>query len=454
MVAWPRTIKKNPETRSAIYDGPVVKLIATTEKAFEPFQPIIVDKYGDMLVEATDFLRVKRSKSKRNSVESTYQYARVLADLLFVFDSAGGGAGVPYWNIKDDLLLRLRTVFTGPKFFKGKATGNRGITGAVWNAHLSLLLQFLLHCERRGWTKGLIGVRSETQSFQVNLDRADPFPVMQELELAVDEPDEVVIPDDDAVVAAQVAMEEIVVDPLIQRRNRGIVAVMDEGLRRKEAVNLPVSAIPSGEKLKALRAKAQETGRLEAVPIRVHSAKTDQERMVMFPLIKVERLREFIDYDRPKFKPAKGETAVFLSRRNGKRLVPQTITNLYGKARSQALVTAKAEGADELHLDDIRRFHGHVLRHRRVTDGLADRLEGGLDPVDAMTDVMASAGMSFQTMLGYLHPSQQRRKSVLIKRGLINQLREDDVLRSLAIWDKARLDALTGRKPRRGRRRR
>lgn len=52
---------------------------------------------------------------------------------------------------------------------------------------------------------------------------------MQELELAVDEPDEVVIPDDDAVVAAQVAMEEIVVDPLIQRRNRGIVAVMDEG---------------------------------------------------------------------------------------------------------------------------------------------------------------------------------------------------------------------------------
>lgn len=93
VVAWPRTIKKNPETRSAIYDGPVVKLIATTEKAFEPFQPIIVDKYGDMLVEATDFLRVKRSKSKRNSVESTYQYARVLADLLFVFDSAGGGWG-------------------------------------------------------------------------------------------------------------------------------------------------------------------------------------------------------------------------------------------------------------------------------------------------------------------------------------------------------------------------
>ncbi|CDZ31153.1 Hypothetical protein, partial CDS, partial [Neorhizobium galegae bv. officinalis] len=221
-----------------------------------------------------------------------------------------------------------------------------------------------------------------------------------------------------------------------------------------EAANLPVTAIPSAALLRSLRAKAQATGTLKAVPIKVHGAKTDQERMVPFPLALVEKLRDFIDHDRKKFKLVKSEAAIFVSFTTGKRLNSQSITNIFTKARRRALANALAEGAGEERLADIRRFHGHVLRHRRVTDGLADALEAGIDPVHAMQDTMKSAGMSFQTMLGYLHLSQERRRSVLAKRGKINQVRDDEVIKRLAALDLVRMDALSPRKSRRKRRRR
>ncbi|MGO8047213.1 hypothetical protein ACC713_30405 [Rhizobium johnstonii] len=451
-LGWPSGVKKLAGKRPEIYDGPVVRLVKATEEPFAPYQPVILDRYGDMLIEPTDFLRVKRLQSRRKSWETAHQYARILVDILFILETADGGLGIPYWRINDHILQRLRSVLTGPKSIKGRETGNRGIKNATWNTRLSLLLQFLLLCERRGWAKALIGVPDDTRAFQVNLIQADPYPT-HELELQEFEPDEVVIPHDDAVEAVEVGLAETVNNPLIAGRNRLIFAVMDENLRRKEAASLPISAIPSRSHLQSLRANAQTTGVLKAVPIRVHGAKTDQERMVPFPLLLVEKLRDFIDYDRPKFRPKKGEKAVFLSFTDGKRLNPQSITNMLGRARQRALMNAAAEGADDIHLADIRRFHGHVLRHRRITDGLAGSLEAGLDPVHAMTDTMASAGMSFQTMLGYLHLSQERRKSVLIKRGTLNQAREDQVMKSLASLQISQLDALTPRKSRRRRRR-
>jgi hypothetical protein len=451
-LGWPSVIKKPPTKRPEIYDGPVVKLVKATEGPLAPCQPVILDRYGDMLIEPTDFLRVKRLLSRRKSWETAYQYARILVDILFILESADCGVGIPYWRINDDILQRLRSVLTGPKLIKGKDTGNRGIKNATWNTRLSLLLQFLLFCERRGWAKALIGVPSDNRAYQVNLLQADPYPT-HELWLQEFEPDEVVIPQDDSVEAVEIGLAETVTTLLVVRRNTFIFAVMDMNLRRKETANLPMSAIPSRAHLQSLRANAQATGILKAVPIRVHGAKTDKERTVPFPLLLVEKLRDFIDYDRPKFRPKKGEKAIFLSFTDGKRLNPQSITNMLGRARQRALMNAAAEGADDVRLMDIQRFHGHVLRHRRVSDGLADSLEAGLDPVHAMTDTMASAGMSFQTMLGYLHLSQERRKSVLIKRGALNQAREDKVMKSLAALQIAQLDALTPRKSRRRRRR-
>jgi site-specific recombinase XerD len=450
---WPCALERLPSTSIHIYDGPVVKLVGASEEPFAPYQPIIVDRFGEMIVEPTDFLRKKRQQSRRKSWKTAYQYARILGDILYVLATADGGLGIPYWRVTDDTLLRLRTVYTGPRMFKGKATGNRGIQNATWNTRLSLVLQFLLHCELKGWVRGLIGVPNDTRSFQVNLKRADPYPV-HELELQEFEPDEVVIPQDESVEAVRFALDEMVSNRLVGRRNILIIGVMDENLRCSEAANLPVTAIPSAAHLRTLRAKAQATGTLKAVPIKVHGAKTDRERMVPFPLALAEKLRDFIDYDRRQFKPPRNETAIFVSFTTGKRLNPQSITNLFTKARQRALANASAEEAGEERLADIRRFHGHVLRHRRVTDGLADALEAGIDPVHAMQDTMKSAGMSFQTMVGYLHLSQERRASVLAKRGKVNQIRDDEVIKSLAALDLTRLDALSPRISRQKRRRR
>ncbi len=437
----PKIVSAPRHNGDDLYGGPVVKLIRTSAKPFAPYQPILVDRFGRMLIEATDFLRMKRRKSKRDSAESVHLYARMLADIMFVLANANGGQGIPFDQLDDDLLDRLRILFTGPQFHDGKPTGKRGVTGAVWNRNLSVLLQFLLYCESKGWTTGLIGVPTKTRSYRINLDQEHPYPV-HEVEMHEEKPDEVAIPVDDAINAVWIAMEENVTSGLIRKRNAQIASVMDEALRRKEAINFPISAIPSAAALKALRAKAQSTGRLEAVPIRIKGAKTNHERMVMFPLRKVEMLRDFIDEERPKFKPRPGETAIFISLQNGGKLNPQSITNLYSRARAKARESAVARNATELELADIGRVHGHILRHRRVTDGLAGRLEAGLDPIHAMQEVMNSAGMSLSTMLGYLHLGQSRRKSVLIKQGRVNEIRDDEVLKHYAALDKARLDAL------------
>jgi hypothetical protein len=93
-LGWPRTVEGPLGTRIPIYDGPVVKLFLATEGLLAPYHPIIVSKYGDMLIEPTDFLRVKRAKSRRKSAATAHQYARMLVDMLFLFDAADNGNGI------------------------------------------------------------------------------------------------------------------------------------------------------------------------------------------------------------------------------------------------------------------------------------------------------------------------------------------------------------------------
>ena len=435
-------------SREPIYDGPIVKLVKTEVPALAPAQPIIIDKYGEVKLDPSDFLRMKRKASRTNSAVAIYQTARQLVDMLFVMENFNGGRGLPLESVSDTFLEQLRIHFTGPKFSKGRATGCRGISNRTWNSNLSVFLQYLLYCERKGRVNGLIGIRSREVSFKVELEEANPFPVHR-LVLPEVEPDEVVIPDDAAFEAVQAAREEMVVNPVLNRRNALISAVMDEGLRRSEAVSLPIDVIPAASAVRRLRSAAQSSGIPKPVPIRVVGAKTGRVRVVNFALALVERIRDFIDDDRPTLRPARGERAIFVSQKSGKQLNPQIVTNQYCSARTSAITTAREEGADELEIKDIRRVRPHVHRHRHVTDGLTTLLENGIDPVHAMLDVMSNAGMSLSTMIHYLHLGQSRRKSVLKKQGRVDEIKEDVVIERLRAFDLAKLKMMARKSQRR-----
>jgi len=425
-------------TPVTIYDGPKVKIVRTDVPPFAPYQPIIVDRYGRMMVGPTDFLRVKRKASRTNSAEAIHQTGRQLVDVLFVVANSNDGDGVALKSLSDQFLERLKSHFTGPKLSQNKATGCRGVTNEVWNANLSVFLQYLLYCEKRGLVQGLIGVRDSQRRYNIELEECDPFPVHRLVSDKI-EPDEVVIPDETAFDAVLAAREEMFADPVIRRRNTLISLVMDEGLRRWEAVTLPIQAIPPTAKVEALRAAAKSSGIPKPVPIKVIGGKTGRVRVVNFSLSLVERIRDFIDDDRPALRPAMGERAIFVSSRNGKQLHPQTITNQYCVARKKAITTARNEGGGSIEIGDMLRVHPHVHRHRCVTDTMTSLLENGIDPLHAMLDVMTNAGMSLSTITRYLHLGQRRRKSVLVKQGHVDKLRDDVVLERLRALDETKL---------------
>ena len=425
-----------------IYDGPVVRLIPDVSGPFAPFQPIIVDKFGMMWEEPTEFLRLKRAGSRINSAVGTYQTARQLNDILFIASQYGGGVGLPFQSFSDNFLEQLKVHFVGPKTANGKETGCRGVKNAVWNANLSVILQFLLHCERKGLVNGVIGVRSASQSFQIELEQANPNPIHR-FRLRAIEPDEVIIPGDPAFDAVLAAREELVDNPALRRRDILLTAILDQGLRRSEAASLPIDVIPTAMEVSALRYSGKTSGLAKPVPIRVHGAKTAAVRVVDFPLSLIERLRDFIDDDRPALRPAKGERAIFVSSKTGRAINPQSITNQYCRARLKAVSLARANGASEFEISDIKRVHAHVHRHRNVTDSMASKLEHGIDPLHAMLDVMNSAGMSLETMLRYLHLGQSRRKSVMVKQGLVDKLRDDLVLERLRALDASKLQMIS-----------
>ncbi|MBB6180786.1 tyrosine-type recombinase/integrase [Pseudorhizobium flavum] len=312
------------------------------------------------------------------------------------------------------------------------------MTNAVWNANLSVILQFLLYCERRGIVEGVIGLRNSVQSYNILLLEANPYPVHR-LASKIVEPDEVVIPDDASFEAVLAAREKLVDNPVLRRRDTLLTVVLDEGLRRSEAARLPIDVVPSAQEVSALRSAAKASGIMRPVPIRVQGAKTGVGRVVDFSLSLVERLRVYIDEDRPFLGPEKAERSIFVSSRTGRALNPQSITNQYFRARSNAIYTARADGVSEWEIRDMMRVHPHVHRHRCITDSMTSKLEHGLDPLHAMLDVMNSSGITLETMLGYLHLGQSRRKSVLMKQGLVDQLKDDIVLERLKALDESKL---------------
>ncbi|CAN7397164.1 hypothetical protein LJR030_004086 [Rhizobium sp. LjRoot30] len=421
-----------------IFDGPRVQLVRTSSGPFAPYHPVIVDKFGRTMLEPTEFIRLKRMASRINSASGAYQAARQLSDALFIAEQYNNGTGLPLSSYSDHFLEQLKVHFVGPKMTHGKPTGCRGVTNAVWNANLSIILQFLLFCERKGIVKGVIGLRTNPRSFNIELEEVDPYPVHR-LALNVVEPDEVVIPDDQAFNAVLAAREEQVKNPVIRRRDTLLTLVMDQALRRSEAVSLPIDAIPSAQEVLALRTAGKESGISKPVPIIVHGSKTGAVRAVDFPLTLVERLRDFIDDDRPFLRPAKTERSIFVSSQTGTSLHPQSVTNQYCTARRTAITKARSAGASEYEISDIERVHGHVHRHRSVTDSVTSQLEHGIDPLHTMLTVMRNAGMCFETMLRYLHPSQSRRKSVLKKQGRVDQLKDDIVLERLRALDESKL---------------
>lgn len=425
-------------TAEAIFDGPCVKLVRTASGPFAPYHPVIVDMFGRTMLEPTEFIRRKRAASRINSASGAYQAARQLSDTLFIAAQYNNGAGLPLHSYSDHFLEQLKVHFIGPKMAQGKPTGCRGVTNAVWNANLTILLQFLLFCERKGTVNGVIGLRSNQCSFNIELEEVVPYPVHR-LALNIVEPNEVVIPGDQAFNAVLAAREEQVDNPVLRRRDTLLTLVMDEALRRSEAVALPIDAIPSAREVSALRSAGKASGLSKPVPIIVHGSKTGAVRVVDFPLSLVERLRDFIDDDRPFLRPAKTERAIFVSSQTGRALHPQSVTNQYCRARLAAISTARSDGASEQEISHIERVHGHVHRHRAVTDSMTSQLEHGIDPLHAMLTVMRNAGMSLETMLGYLHLGQSRRKSVLVKQGRVDQLKDDIVLERLRALDESKL---------------
>lgn len=428
--------------RPPIYDGPVVKIIRVSSGPFAPFQPIIVDKFGRMWVEPTDFLRRKRAASRTSSADGIYQTARQLNDVFFVAEQYNCGAGVPLQSYSDHILEQLKVHYVGQKIVNGKESGCRGVTNAVWNAILSVILQFLLYCEKRGIITGVIGLRNSSQSYNIVLEDTNPYPVHR-LASKVAEPDEVVIPGDASFEAVLAEREKSVKSPVLRRRDTLLTIVLDEGLRRSEAARLPIDVIPSAQEVSNLRRVAKASGIAKPVPIRVQGAKTGAVRVVDFSLSLVERLRDFIDEDRPVLRPEKAERSIFISNQTGRALNPQSITNQYCRARSKAISTAEAYGVSDLETRDIRRVHPHAHRHRSITDSMASKLEYGLDPLHAMLDVMNNAGITLETMLGYLHLGQSRRKSVLVKQGLVDQVKDDIVLERLRALDESKLGMIS-----------
>ncbi|WP_142587154.1 hypothetical protein [Pseudorhizobium halotolerans] len=244
---------------------------------------------------------------------------------------------------------------------------------------------------------------------------------------------EVAIPDDIAFTRVEAACESVRKDDNLIKRNRLIFRVFDRGLRRWEVANLLCSSIPSAQSLRTRRERAKKTGVLRPVPIQIMGAKKSGVRVVLFPLRLAELLREFIDEVRPLLAPDSSEDAVFTSacRQRG-RLQPQSLTNLIQMGRAIAIDEARASGADQEQIDEIRSVHGHLYRHRHITNSLVNGIEAGLEPVHVLLDTMKGVGIkSFQTMSIYSHVAESRRKCVLEKKQKIYAVEDDEVLKRL-----------------------
>ncbi|MBX4961374.1 tyrosine-type recombinase/integrase [Rhizobium binae] len=347
----------------------------------------MIDRWGFVMRPQTIFLE----RIRGYYATATYRsYARLLLDIERVTACYGGGIGLPYFKLSDAFLDVLRE-----EYIQERETGL-----AHFKRTMSVGARFWKFCEEEKWAKGLYGSNHKNRKYQINVPeegfmhhpvmagkviwRVPRLPTHRDFELI------------------EAAGMTLIKTPSLKRRFRLFCLILKTlALRRSEAARLNIASIPTKSQIARLRAQAEAGKKPWTVSIKILRSKRGGIRVAEFPIPLLEEIRDYIDRDRPKdVKGSSKHGPIFVSRKTGKQLGDQWVTNLFKRAaRKAAAMHAREHG--EMNLSEVRPHH---YRHRGITDLIRGYLEAGKDSTEAILIVMQLVGLrSLDVIIGYLH---------------------------------------------------
>ncbi len=399
-------------TNDPIYTQPQLKFLpaGTLNESNKDLsgQPVLLDRFGRIILEPTAFLYDMRLNSK--SLETIRQYARILLDFFRLLGEANAGEGIEWYKTDNTILEKWKTYCTGPRKIGTQLTGYREVKPAVFNGRLALMLRFFLFAQESGWASGLIGSPTVGQ-FRISLlptrngmghdcfveTEGEPHPA---------------IPTDDDFDLVEASLTEFRKNPWLRERDR-LISTMARTLtlRRLEIANMGVRSIPSRSKIEKFLKTAAERGLAMTIPIIVHGAKRSGKRKIQMTPSLVSSLRDYIDNVRNPFLEDREARAaengkmfvttdkLFVSQKGG-ALLPQSMTNMY-KIAARRAGERHEPALGGMPLKKVRLHHG---RHKSITDLIVGWMRGGMSAEEALFAVMDAAGIkSIDTAARYIH---------------------------------------------------
>lgn len=350
----------------------------------------MVDRHGFVMRPHTLFL----SRLKMLYAGATYRgYARALLDMERINACYNGGQGLPYSRVSDAYLEKLRLEFLE----------HRGVALGTFKQTMRIGLRFYVFAQEEGWTHALVGTNESGRRYRINVPRSGfkDHPVMKGT-VVWQVPKLPTHRDFELIEAAGMSLIKA---PSLKRRFRIYCHVLKVlALRRSEGARLNIALIPSRRQLAKLRRSAEAGDRAWTVAIKVQRSKRGGIREAQFPISLLEELRDYIDRDRPKDVKGSGKHGpIFVSRKTGKQLGDQWITNLFKRAARKAA----AQNSRDFGEMDLAKVRPHHYRHRGITDLLRGYLQAGMDATEAVLVTMQLAGIrSLDVVMGYLHVAE------------------------------------------------
>lgn len=347
----------------------------------------MIDRHGFVMRPQTIFLERLRGFYSA----ATYRaYARRLLDIERINACYGGGRGLPYYNVTDVYLETLREEYLE----------ERGASLAHFKLTMNIGARFWKFAEQEKWASGLYGTNSKGRKFRINVPETgfQDHPVMAG-DVIWQVPR---LPTHRDLELIEGAGMTLIKAPSLKRRFRIFCLILKIlALRRSEAARLNIASIPTRAQLARLRQQADAGKKPWTVAIKVQRSKRGGIRVAEFPISLLEEIRDYIDKDRPKdVKGSSKHGPIFVSRKTGKQLGDQWITNLFKRAANKAAAMYSREHGD-MNLSEVRPHH---YRHRGITDLIRGYLEAGKDPTESILIVMQLAGLrSLEVIMGYLH---------------------------------------------------
>ncbi|WP_334545040.1 tyrosine-type recombinase/integrase [Rhizobium leguminosarum] len=347
----------------------------------------MIDRYGFVMRPQTLFLgRLQHLYS-----DATYRsYARALLDIERINACYDGGKGLPFSKVSDAHLEKQREEFIE----------HRGVSLGAYKRTMMIGGRFWKFAQQEGWVENLIGASENRRKFRINIPKTGfkDHPVMQG-SVIWQIPTLPTHRDFELIEAAGMTLIRA---PSLKRRFRVFCLILKTlALRRSEVTRLNIASIPTRKQLERLRRAAEAGDKAWTIAIKVQCSKRGGIREAQFPIPLLEEIRDYIDFDRPKdIKGSSKHGAIFVSRKTGKQLCDQWITNLFKRAARKAAAMYSREFG-EMNLAEVRPHH---YRHRGITDLLRGYLQEGKDPTEAVLMTMQLAGIrTLDVIMGYLH---------------------------------------------------